>query len=197
MTAVTEPDITTAKDEVITNAYTGQRDGLLRFISNRIADVETAEDILQDVYYELAERYDPLKPIERVANWLYHVARNKVTDWYRKRKTERLAESGSTGSTSDEEDELLLLADLIPANATPVDQQLFWRSIADELEEALDQLPGKQREVFVMHEIEGISLNRIAELTHTPLKTVISRKRYAVLFLRDYLQDLYNDYLNN
>lgn len=178
------------KDEALTSTIKRERGRLLTFISNRTPTIEDAEDILQDVFYELIQS----NTIENTASWLYRVARNKITDWYRKMKPGRLDDL-TVGQQDDEE--VLLLSDIIPSLETAADKQLLLKLISEELFETLEELPENQREVFVLHELEGKSLKEIAELTYTGIKTVISRKRYAVLYLQEHLRSLYQELLTN
>ncbi len=178
------------KEETLTNTIKKERGKLLTFISNRTPTIEDAEDILQDVFYELVQS----ETIENTAAWLYRVARNKITDWYRKMKPDRLDDISYKGS---DEDEALLLSDIIPSMETSADKQILLKLISEVLADTLEELPENQREVFILHEIEGISLKEIAEQTNTGIKTVISRKRYAVLFLQERLRSLYTELLNN
>lgn len=178
------------KDEALSKTIDKERGKLLTFISNRTPTIEDAEDILQDVFYELVQS----ETIENTAAWLYRVARNKITDWYRKMKPDRLDDISFNGS---DEDEALLLSDIIPSMETSADKQILLKLISEVLADTLEELPKNQREVFVLHEIEGKSLKEIAELTDTGIKTVISRKRYAVMYLQDRLRSLYTELLNN
>lgn len=178
------------KEEALSNTINKERGKLLTFISNRTPTIEDAEDILQDVFYELVQS----ETLESTAAWLYRVARNKITDWYRKMKPDRLDDIQFYGS--DEEDGLML-SDIIPSMETPADKQLLLKLISEVLADTLDELPENQREVFVLHEIEGKSLKEIAEETNTGIKTVISRKRYAVMYLQERLRSLYEELLNN
>ena len=179
-----------SKDESLTSTIKKERGKLLTFISNRTPSIEDAEDILQDVFYELIQS----DAIENTASWLYRVARNKITDWYRKMKPERLDD---ISVNFHDDDDALLLADIIPSMETTADKRLLLKLISEELAETLEELPENQREVFVLHELEGKSLKEIAELTHTGIKTVISRKRYAVLYLQEHLRSLYQELLTN
>ncbi len=176
------------KDESLTSTIKKERRSLLAFINNRIPALEDAEDILQDVFYELVQS----NAVENTASWLYRVARNKITDWYRKMKPVRLDD---ISVNRQDDDEALLLADILPSMETTADKQLFLKLISQELTEALEELPDNQREVFVLHELEGRSLKEIAEITGTGIKTVISRKRYAVMYLKERLKSLYNELL--
>jgi RNA polymerase sigma factor (sigma-70 family) len=178
------------KAESLTNTIKKERGKLLTFISNRTPTIEDAEDILQDIFYELVQS----EAIENTVSWLYRVARNKITDWYRKMKPARLDD---ISPNQQDDDEALLLADIIPSMATPADQQLLLKLISEELAETLEELPENQREVFVLHELEGKSLKEIAVLTNTGIKTVISRKRYAVMYLQEHLKSLYEELLTN
>ncbi|MGQ0827235.1 MAG: RNA polymerase sigma factor [Bacteroidota bacterium] len=178
------------KEASLVTTIQKERAKLLNFISNRTPTIEDAEDILQDVFYELIQS----NAIENTAAWLYRVARNKITDWYRKMKPERLDDISVSYSDADE---TLLLSDIIPSMERSADQQILQKLIAEELAIALEELPGNQREVFVLHELDGKSLKEIAELTGAGIKTVISRKRYAVLYIQTRLRSLYEELLIN
>jgi RNA polymerase sigma factor (sigma-70 family) len=161
---------------------------LMGFIRGRVASDEDAEDILQDVFYQLTENLLSTRPIDQLTSWLFTVARNKITDRHRKkRETSIEAASGDEEGGMDlgvDFDELLSDADNTPE--TVYLRSLFWKT----LEEALDELPRAQKDVFVMHEIEGLSFNEIAEITGVGVATLISRKRYAVIHLRERLHVL-------
>ncbi len=173
----------------VDRAYRTERKRIFDFIRRRVGTEEDAEDILQDVFYQLMTNYTVAEPIENLAAWLFTVARNKITDWYRKRKPEPLA------SVADDDGGDVLLAEALPADPSQnPDELLMRRAVWEELEEALDELPPEQRDVFMMHEIEGRSFKEIAEITGAPINTLLSRKRYAVLFLRERLQELYSEF---
>lgn len=163
---------------------------LFGFIRSRVGSDEDAEDILQDVWYQFSNLSE-VDAIESVSGWLYRVARNRITDSYRKRKSEsldaRLAESEDADMSFKE----LLLADS-PNPEEENFRQLFW----DALFRALDELPENQREVFILNELEEMTLQEIADLKKEKLKTIISRKRYAVQHLRQRLENLYQDIIN-
>jgi RNA polymerase sigma factor (sigma-70 family) len=182
------------KNKEIDTTIQKEKGKLLSFINTRMPSAEDAEDILQDVFYEFVETTREAEPLEKAVAWLYRVAKNKVTDWYRKRKPERFANNVIAG---EEEEEPLFLADILASLDRPADDQMLLKAISEELTDALDMLPEKQKEVFVLHELEGYSLKQIAERTDSPLKTVISRKHYAVQFLREHLRELYNELLNH
>lgn len=164
---------------------------LFGFIRSRVQNDEDAEDILQDVWYQLSNQ-PQTEAIESISGWLYRVAKNKITDRFRKKKDDRLEDL----SYEDEEGEMhiadILLADFDNTPETEHLKQIFW----EELFEALDELPVNQREVFVLNELEDITLKEIAEMQNEKLKTIISRKNYAVKHLRKRLGDLYNDLIN-
>lgn len=163
---------------------------LLGFIKQRVSGNEDAEDILQDVFYQFA---GSAEPIEQAGSWLFTVARNKITDRYRKHKLP-LADDVFGVSGADDENfdwkEILLAADTNPE--TEYLRNLFW----EELQAALDELPAEQRDVFVQNEIDGIAFKDIAAQTGLSVPTLISRKRYAVLHLRERLLVLKDELLN-
>ncbi len=183
-----------ANQKKIEEAVATNRSRLLDFIRFRIPEKEEAEDILQDVFFELVESYRLLKPVQQMASWLFAVARNKITDSYRKNKTLSLDQSSIT---NEEDDETFLLADFISSPDDNAETTLMRESIMEAVFEGLEELPVNQREVFEMHEFEGLKFEQIAEITGISIKTLISRKRYAIMYLRDKLKYLYDDLLNN
>ncbi len=168
---------------------------LLDFIRKRIPDTNDAEDILQDVFYQLIENYRLMKPIEEMTAWLFTVARNKITDRFRKKKPESLEKQ--LLYNGEEEGEMLNLADILPGQNDSPETKMLRSAVMEELEEALGELPQEQREVFMLHEIDGKSFKEISETTGASVNTLLSRKRYAVLFLRERLKELYNELLTN
>ena len=167
-----------------------ERRRLFLFIRKRVEDEGDAEDIVQDVFYELIEAYRLMKPIEQVGSWLYRVARNRITDLFRKRRPETLG-----GTLLDRNNEALMLEDLLPSPDAGPDA-LYARSVLlDELDAALQELPDEQREVFVAHEIDGRSFKQLADETGLNINTLLSRKRYATLHLRRRLQAIYQEFL--
>jgi len=168
------------------SALKKERGHLFAFIRRRIRNESDAEDLLQEVFYQLLTSDSVTEPIENLTSWLFTVARNKIIDWYRRRRTSRLA-----GGAAEREEGLL---DATERLSDPADRpdRAYWRSVFwSELADALAELPEEQREVFVAHEMEGLSFKELAERTAEPINTLLSRKRYAVLFLRERLQDLY------
>lgn len=162
---------------------------LFAFIRSRVPTSEDAEDILQEVWFQLSNQSSP-DDIDSMSGWLHRVARNKITDKYRRKKEDSLDD------LAYDDDEGVNLADLLLADGNNNDakelQQIFWETLIN----ALDELPANQREVFIMNEIEEMTLQQIADLQHEKLKTIISRKRYAVAHLRKHLEDLYKEFIN-
>ena len=168
-----------------------QREGrrLFLYIRRRVEDEGDAEDILQDVFYELTEAYRLMKPIEQVGAWLYRVARNRIVDRFRKKKPEPLGDV-----RRGEGDEALLLEDLLPSpEAGP--EAVYARSVLlEELDAALEELPEEQRDVFMAHEMDGRSFKQLADETGLSINTLLSRKRYAILHLRRRLKAIYKEF---
>jgi RNA polymerase sigma factor (sigma-70 family) len=165
---------------------------LKSFIRNRVNSVEDAEDILQDVFYQLAEADQLMKPIEQISAWLYTVARNRITDLYRKNKPE-VAANFATGN--EEDDILAEMSDMLNSTDNSPETEYLKSLVWTELEKALDELPYEQRAVFEMNELQGISFKELAQITGETENTLISRKRYAVLHLRERLQVIYDELL--
>lgn len=160
--------------ERIDDVVTREQSRLRNFIRRRVADPSDAEDILQDVFFELVEANRLLMPIDHITGWLYRVARNRITDLFRKKKPEWLE-----------------FEDLLPSPDAGPDALHARNVLLDALELAIDELPEEQREVFVGHELEGRSFKEMAAETGVSVNTLLSRKRYAVLQLRERLQDIF------
>lgn len=176
------------QNQSIADAMERDEPRLRSFIRNRVLDASDVEDILQDVFYELIQAYRLMKPAEQVTAWLYRVARNRITDLFRRRKTSSLDQP--IDKSAEDNDEARTLADLLPSPDAGPDA-LFTRNLfLQALEDALDELPANQREVFLAHEFEEKSFKQIANETGVSLNTLLSRKRYAVLHLRKRLLDL-------
>src|SRR5437660_891159 len=169
------------QDQRISEVVKRERSRLRNFIRRRVADPSDVEDILQDVFYRLVEANRLLMPIEHVTGWLFRVARNRITDLFRKKEPENFSEIES----ADEEGVLLQFEDLLPSpDAGP--EALYARNVLlDELELALDELPEEQRDVFIAHEFDGRSFKEMSDKTGVSVNTLLSRKRYAVLHLRE------------
>jgi RNA polymerase sigma factor (sigma-70 family) len=177
----------------ISDVVKREQSRLRNFIRRRVPDPRDAEDILQDVFYELVEANRLLMPIEHVTGWLFRVARNRTIDLLRKKKPESFSDTTLARKDLDDDSEPLYLEDLLPSpDAGP--EALYARNVLlDELELALDELPDQQREVFVAHELQGRSFKEIAAETGVNVNTLLSRKRYAVLHLRERLQSIYDE----
>ena len=179
------------QDRRISEVVKRERSRLGSFIRRRVPDPRDAEDILQEVFYELVEANRLLMPIDHVTGWLFRVARNRIIDLFRKKKPESFSDAG----VEDEDGELLRLEDLLPSPDAGPDALYARGVLLDELEIALDELPDEQREVFVAHELEGLSFKEIAAETGVNVNTLLSRKRYAVLHLRERLQKIYDEFM--
>jgi RNA polymerase sigma factor (sigma-70 family) len=180
------------QDQRISEAIERERSRLRNFIRRRVPDREDAEDILQDVFYELVEAYRMMKPVEQATAWLFHVARNRITDLFRRKSREALRNQPAAVT---EEGETLQLEDLLPSPDAGPDA-LYARSVLlEELEAALDELPDEQREVFIAHELMGSSFKELAAQTGVSVNTLLSRKHYAVLYLRERLQAIHDEFL--
>ena len=182
--------MTLEQDQRISEVVKREQSRLRNFIRSRVPDSSDADDILQEVFYELVEANRLLMPIEQVGAWLFRVARNRITDLFRKKRPEPLSEIGRV----DEGGEFLQLEDLLPSpDAGP--EAAYARSVLfDELVVAIDELPDEQREVFLAHEVEGRSFKELAAETGVSVNTLLSRKRYAVLYLRERLQSIYAEF---
>jgi len=178
------------QDQRISEVVTREQSRLRNFIRRRVPDPRDAEDILQDVFYKLVEANRLLMPIEHVTGWLFRVARNRITDLFRKKQPETFSDS----AVADEDGELVRLEDLLPSpDAGPA--ALYARHVLlDELELAIDELTEDQREVFVAHELEGRSFKEIAADTGVSVNTLLARKHQAVLHLRRRLQSIYDEF---
>lgn len=181
----------TAEDHKRISAEIARQSPRLRgFVRRRVADAADAEDILQDIFFELVESYRLPRPVEEVGAWLYRVARNRITDFFRKKRPVPMADLAATG----DDGEIAEVVELLPsAEAGP--QAAYARSLLlEELDAALAELPRAQREVFIAHEIEGRSFKDLAAESGESINTLLSRKRYAVLHLRERLADIYDEF---
>ncbi len=179
------------RDLRISEIVAEQRARLRNFIRRRVPDPSDAEDIVQEVFYELVEANRLLMPIEHVTGWLYRVARNRIIDLFRKKKPERFSDA----AVENEDGEILQVEDLLPSpDAGP--EALYIRGVLlDELELAIEALPEEQREVFIAHEIDGRSFKELSAETGIGMSTLLSRKRYAILHLRERLQNIYDEFV--
>ncbi len=178
------------QDQRISETIAREKTRLRNFIRKRVADQADAEDILQEVFYELVETYRLMKPIEQVGAWLFRVARNRITDLFRKKKPELLMNEPAAA----EDGEVLTLEELLPSPDAGPEAAYARTLLLDELEDALEELPEEQREVFLAHEIEGRSFKELAVETGLSVNTLLSRKHYAVLHLRERLRAVYDEF---
>jgi RNA polymerase sigma factor (sigma-70 family) len=179
------------QDQRISEAVTQEQSRLRNFIRRRVPDPGDAEDILQDVFFELVEAYRMMKPVEQVTAWLFRVARNRITDLFRRKGREALRNQ-PVGIAED--GDVLLLEELLPSPDAGPDAAYARSVLLEELDEALDELPVEQREVFVGHELMGYSFKELAARTGLSVNTLLSRKHYAVLHLRERLQAIYDEF---
>src|SRR5690242_16682721 len=178
------------QDRWISEIIRREQSRLRNFIRRRVPDRFDAEDVLQDVFHRLVEANRLLMPIDHVTGWLFRVARNRITDLFRKKQPENFSDT----ALQDDEGEALRIEDLLPSPYAGPEAMYFRNLLLDELELALDELPDEQREVFVAHELEGCSFKELADETGVSVNTLLSRKRYAVLHLRERLQSIYDEF---
>lgn len=178
------------QDQRISEAVERERARLRNFIRRRVADQGDAEDILQDVFYEFVEAYRMMKPVEQVTAWLFRVARNRITDLFRRKKREARSEPAAIA----EDGETLQWEDLLPSPDAGPQAAFARRVLIEELDAALDELPEEQREVFIAHELLGYSFKELAAQSGLSVNTLLSRKHYAVLHLRQRLQAIYDEF---
>lgn len=186
--------MTAEQNETIKNTVEKERSRLFAFIKKRVPDETDAEDILQDVFYQLVESNRMMQSIDHLSSWLFTVARNKITDLFRKHKPEPFSHL-HYNSKEEEDGETLNIEDLLPDSSGGPEALYARKVILNELEDALNDLPEEQRDVFLLHELEDKNFKEISAMTGESVNTLLSRKRYAVLYLRERLQDLYNELL--
>ena len=177
-------------DRTISEIIAEERSRLRNFIRRRVADPADAEDIAQDVFYELVEANRRLMPVEHVTAWLFRVARNRITDLFRKKKPYTFSDA----SEEDEEGEVLRMEDLLPSPDAGPEALYVRRALLEEVRHALDELSPEQREIFVAHELEGRSFREMSAESGVGINTLLSRKRYAVMHLRKRLQKIYDEF---
>jgi len=179
------------QDQRISQVVVRQRSRLLNFIRRRVPDPRDAEDILQDVFYELVEANRLLMPIDHITGWLFRVARNRIIDLFRKKKPVLFSDA----AIADEDDDMLQFEDLLPSPDAGPDALYARGVLLAAFDLAISELPPEQRAVFVAHELEGLSFKEISARTGVGMNTLLSRKRYAVLHLRERLQDICDEFM--
>jgi RNA polymerase sigma factor (sigma-70 family) len=178
------------QDRQLADVIVKEQPGLRSFIRRRVANEADVEDLLQEVFFELVRAHRLLLPIDFVTGWLYRVARNRITDLFRKKRPESFGDAAQ----ETEEGELLGLEDLLPSQDADPEAHYLRKLLLDEMRRAIAELPPEQREVFVAHELDGRSFNELAAEMGVNLNTLLSRKRYAVLHLRERLQNIHDEF---
>ena len=186
-----EKHVVREQDLRIAETVERERSRLRNFVRERVADPSDVEDILQDVFFEFVEAYRLMKPIEQAGAWLFRVARNRIIDRFRKKRPALLQDL--RGASDD--GEMLSLEELLPSPDAGPEAAYARGVLLEELEAALEELPDEQREVFIAHEIEGKSFKELSAETGVSVNTLLSRKRYAVLHLREQLQSAYEEFM--
>ena len=180
--------MTASEKKQITDTYLKEHGRLRNWIRSRIPDNFEAEDVLQDVFYQLTVGFREIRAIENLTSWLYRVAGNKIKDLYRKKKISSISENDFF---SDEDGEILTIADILPDLLKTHEDEELREFIWTEIQAGLKEMPEEQAEIFILHEFEDKSFKEIASMTGEKINTLISRKRYAVLYLREKLKPLY------
>lgn len=187
------PSVISEQDRQISAAVRREGGRLRRFIRRRVLDAAEADDIVQEVLYELVSAYRLLQPIEQVGAWLLRVARNRIIDRFRRRRSE----SRIGGPAEAAEGEEGVLEELLPEIDSAPEGEAMRQLLLEQIEEALDELPREQREVFIAHELEGASFRELAERWGVNINTLLARKRYAIAALRERLQAAYDEWLED
>ncbi|WP_295116552.1 RNA polymerase sigma factor [uncultured Chitinophaga sp.] len=182
------------QNERIKETVQKERKRLLHFIRKRVDNVDDAEDILQDVFYQFTQYLRVGTEVDSITGWLFAVTRNRITDWFRKKREDNFSD---IQFKSDDGQDTLFLSDILSDNSPGADAPMVRKLTMEAIMEALGELPEEQRYVFLQHEVEGKSFKEISKATGVSVNTLLSRKRYAVLYLRERLADLYNEFLNS
>lgn len=190
-----DPSVTSEQDRKISAAVRREGGRLRNFIRRRVLDAAEAEDILQETLYELVAAHRLMQPIEQAGAWLMRVARNRIIDRFRKKGTEPFSTRSLT-RFDDEDDEGASLEDLLPSVAPGPEGEAIRQVLLEQVEDALESLPREQREVFIAHELEGASFKELSARWDVSVNTLLSRKRYAILALREQLQEAYDEWLD-
>ena len=190
MDELTSVALMSEQDRRISEAVAKQGARLRNFIRKRVPNEADVEDLLQEVFYELVEANRLLMPIEYVTGWLFQVARNRITDLFRKKKPETFSDA----AVLDEEGELLGIEDLLPSPDAGPEAVYVRNEMLQELELALSELPEEQRQIFLAHEFEGRSFKELSEESGVSINTLLSRKRYAILHLRQRLRGIHDEF---
>ncbi len=181
------------KAHIIEETISKEGARLLNFIRKFVPDKSDAEDIMQDVFYQLTINFDDIRSMDKVSGWMFRVARNKITDRFRKKKPENFSSLGK----SRDDDQPLSMEELIPDLGNLPDDDYLREMIWERIEAALAKMPEEQRNVFIMHELEQKTFKEMEEITGKNMNTLLSRKRYAMIFLRKELESFYQEVLSN
>jgi RNA polymerase sigma factor (sigma-70 family) len=193
--ALSEPVSLSQQDRDISATVRRERGRLLAYIRRSIADAAEAEDILQESFYELVLAHRMMQPVEQAGAWLARVARNRIIDRFRRRGAEPRARERTPGGSGEIDALPLSLEELLPAADDGPDAAVMRGILLAEIETALAELPAEQREVFVAHELEGVSFGELAQRSHLSINTLLARKRYAVRYLRKRLRAAWDEWL--
>ncbi len=183
--------MTETQTQIIERTVKKEKSRLFNFIRKRVPEKEDAEDILQDVFFQFVSSFEEIEIIEKISSWLFRTAKNKIIDSYRKKKDIYLNSLKLTDKT-DEED-VLMLEEILPDPGNSPEDEYISTLIWEEIGNALNDLPEEQRDIFIMNEFDGYSFKEISEITGEPVNTLLSRKRYAVLYLRKKLKHFYKE----
>ena len=186
--------MTTEDRTYLNEVVTREQGRLLGFIRKRVGNEEDARDILQDVLYQLTAGFDDIRSASSITSWLFTVSRNRITDYFRKSKPERLSDKMVINANAY--DTPLMLEDILPALTRSPEDEYMRSVIWETIEQCLEQLPEEQRDVFIMNEFEDLSFKEISKITGEGINTLLSRKRYAVIYLREHLSELYKQIKN-
>lgn len=182
------------QNERIRQTVEKERQRLLHFIRKRVKNVADAEDILQDVLFQFTQYLRLGTDIDSLTGWLFAVTRNRITDWFRKKREDNFSDTQLQGGEGDGP---LYLSDIMPDTSAQTDVPMLRKILGEAIMEAVEELPEEQRYVFLQHEVEDRSFKEIAEETGISVNTLLSRKRYAVLYLRERLAQVYKELMNN
>jgi RNA polymerase sigma factor (sigma-70 family) len=183
--------MTAAEKAYINEIARTEQGRLLSFIRRRVGDETDAMDIMQDVFYQLTIGFNDIRSVEKITSWLLTVAKNRITDYFRKKKPVSLS-SLKINIVNETDGQPLMLEEILPALTRDPEDEYMRNVIWDAIEQSLNELPEEQREVFILNEFEDMSFSEISAQTGVGVNTLLSRKRYAVLFLREKLTELYN-----
>jgi RNA polymerase sigma factor (sigma-70 family) len=190
---LTKTALALEQNERIQQTVQKERKRLLHFIKQRVNNVADAEDILQDVFYQFTEYLRLGSQIDSITGWLFAVTRNKITDWFRKKRETTFSDN----TLEYEGEETLFLSEILADPSSKADTPMLRKMLSETIMEAIDELPAEQRDVFLQHEIAGKSFKEMSAESGLSINTLLSRKRYAVLYLRERLAELYQELFNN